>query len=212
MKRGMMAALAALVFTGCSVTREVPPAQTYHLQAEAVGSAEHADACGDRVLRVALLQSPKWLRGTDIYYGDTHRKMYRYTRARWEMPPSDQLQQIVENAVGDRVGFAAVVPYKSLAKNDWLLEVRLEKMTQVIDDDGSARTELKLYAVVLEQYSRHIVAERTFDYRAVQEKGDVDSATAAWSAAVSRFETDLTHWLAGLCGSHPLPDKRDVDL
>ncbi|GEM_PF-2916601 len=208
----LLTGIFLLLMAGCSLTREVPPPVTYHLQTDGVSPKTMHETCTKKVVKVALVSTPKWLKGTEILYSDTHGRMYRYTRARWQIPPADQLQQITENALADSGVFRAVVPYRSLAKYDWALEVRLEAMTQRIADDGSAETDLRLYAVLVERYTRHVLAEKRFDYRARQEKGDAESAVAAWSEAAGKFETDLPAWLENVCKTVPAKDRSDVDL
>ncbi len=199
MKRYSIWMTVLLILGGCSITREVPPPVTYHLQTQSTAPLSLQTPCKKRVLRVALIESPKWLRGTEIYYSGEQSRMYRYTRARWQMSPTDQLQQVVENSISDSGLFQAVIPYKSLVKNDWLLEIRVEKLSQTVQNDGSGRTEFKAYAVLLEQYSRRVLSQKTFDYRHKQARGDVESAMQAWSKDTDTFKNDLLQWLAGSC-------------
>jgi len=200
--RVLLLAFLALYVAGCSLTREVPPSMAYTLEPQVSVEASSETACRDKVLRVALIQSPKWLKSTDILYKDTHQRRYRYVNARWEQTPTDQLQQVVENALTDSELYKGVIPYRSLAKNSWLLEVRLEQMSQQIADDGSATTELKLYAVLIDQYSRELLAQRRFQYTSSQRVSDVDSTVASWSHSTAFFVPELTQWLEGECTQH----------
>lgn len=203
--RTLLLAGIMLFFSACSLTREVPPSVSYHLdtQTEVVSSSEQG--CRERVIRVALIQSPKWLKSTSIFYSDGHNRRYRYTRARWEETPTDQLQQLIEQAVTDSELYKGVIPYKSLAKDEWLLEVRLEEMEQQIADDGSADTVLRLYAVLVDQYSRALLAQKRFTYRVTEMPGDVENAVLAWSQGTGKFELELTQWLEDECREqHPL--------
>jgi len=207
----IVSVVIAAVIGGCSLTREVPPTQSYRL--DAGGTAEpEAASCSGRVLRVGLLEAPQWLEGTAIYYAGSDHKFYRYTRARWEQPPVQQLQQIVENSVIESALFSGVLPYKSLAKNDWLLEIRVDRMLQTIDENGRGETELMLYAVLVDQYSRHILAQKTFRYRHESDHADVQSAVDAWNESAERFREELVAWLAHQCKTQEKVDRSDVDL
>ena len=207
----MLTLLAAALFGGCTLTREVPPVQSYHLETNAAIEAL-AGECGGRVVRVALIEAPQWLNGTAIYYSAADRKMYRYTRSRWEEPPVEQLQQIVQNSLVASALFDGVIPYRSLAKYDWLLEIRVEKMMQHIDGAGQGTTELKLYADLVDGYSRRILAQKAFGYRQKSALGDAQSAVAAWSRSSGVFAGELVRWLQQQCTLHPKPDRSDVDL
>lgn len=202
--RLLLLAIIALSFTACSLTREMPPSVSYHLSPQTTIVSSSEMGCRERVIRVAMIQSPKWLKSTSIFYSDAHNRRYRYTRARWEETPADQLQQRIEQAVTETALYKGVVPYKSLAKNEWLLEVRLEQMAQQIADDGSADTELKLYAVLIDQYSRDVLAQKQFHYVKTTDVADAENAVRAWSDATSRLESELTQWLEDECREQPL--------
>lgn len=201
-----------LFFSACSLRREVPPPVTYHLRSDTTIEVSSEQGCRERVLRIALIQSSQWLKGTDIFYSDAHRKLYHYTRARWEQTPTNQLQQIIENAVTETGLYKGVIPYKSLAKNDWLLEIRLEQMMQQIADDGSAKTDLKIYAVLIDQYSRHILAQKTFHYTDESAQGNAQTAVAAWSRASGELQKDISGWLSDECREQSPGIHSDVNL
>ena len=202
--------LAAALLGGCSLTREIPPSQSYTLQSAPV--APVAERCGERVLRIALLRGPQWLEGTAIHYAGTDGKTYTYTQSRWQQPPLEQLQQIVERGVIESGLFSGVIPYKSLAKNDLLLEVRVERMAQAIDAQGRGETQLMLYAVLVDQYDRRILAQKLFRYEHTSETGDAQSAVDGWNEGVGAFVPALIAWLQQECKAHPEIDRSDVDL
>lgn len=202
---------AAALLGGCSLTREVPPVQSYHLDTN-ISIAPAAGECGGRVIRVALIGAPQGLEGTDIYYSAADQKTYRYTRSRWEEPPAEQLQQIVQNSLVASTLFGGVVPYQSLAKNDWLLEIRIEKMTQHIDGGGQGTTALQLYAVLIDRYSRRILGQKAFRYSHTGVPGNAQSAVEAWNRGSAAFAGELVRWLRQQCIAVPEPDRSDVDL
>lgn len=203
--------LLLVVLGGCSLTREVPPVQYYRLGAPEAASVSPA-VCADRVLRVALLQAPQWLFGTAIGYSGTDHRRYVYTRAAWESSPVDQLQQLTEKRIIEAGLFGGVIPYKSLAKNDWLLEVRIEAMQQEIDASGGATQTLMLYAVLVEQFDRRVIAQKTFVHTEQSADADVQHAVDAWSRGTQAYLDALTQWLRHQCETHPKVDRSDVDL
>jgi ABC-type uncharacterized transport system auxiliary subunit len=211
MKSIALALIMGMLLAGCSLTREAPPVQGYRLGYDAVPPATSA-YCSDRVLRIALIQAPARMQGTAIFYAGEQNRMYRYTRASWEQPPSDALQQIGEKSLIESGLFKAIVPYKSLAKNDWLLELRLEKMLQQIDAGGEGDTEFMMYGVLVDQYSRKVIAQKRFRYADHNDEANVQSAVDAWSREVQAFQHDLIAWLKGACDTYPKPERGDVDL
>lgn len=208
--KALIAIVSVFWLAGCSLVRDVPPEQSYQLRT--VPQTARAGACTDRVIRMALIQAPEWLKGTEIYYTADDSRFYRYTRARWEMPPLVQLQQLTENALVESGMFEAVLPYRSLAKNDLLLEIRLERMLQHIDAAGKGATDVMLYGVLVDQYSRRVIAQKTFRYTTQDGPGDVQSALKAWESAIQSYQEALLDWLQTQCASHPKTDRSDVDL
>jgi len=208
----VIGALIAVLFGGCSLTREAPPVQSYRFDGGEKIAPVTGEGCKERVIRIAIIEAPQQLQGTAIYYAGTDHRFYRYTRARWEASPVQQFQQLIEKSVIESGLFDGVVPYKSLAKNDWLLEVRIEQMLQTIDAAGEGKTELMLYAVLVDQYSRHILAQKTFVYRQESTKADVQSAVQSWNEGATAFKEALVAWLAQQCETQAKPDRSDVDL
>ncbi|WP_345972351.1 ABC-type transport auxiliary lipoprotein family protein [Sulfurimonas diazotrophicus] len=204
--------LMALLVSGCSLTREAPPVQSYRLNDGAQIVVSSAEGCRERVIRIALIEAPQWLGGTAIHYAGSDHRFYRYTQARWEQSPVQQIQQMIEKSVIESGLFVGVVPYKSLAKNDWLLEVRIEQMLQTIGETGAGETELMLYAVLVDQYSRRILAQKTFAYRHKSAVSDVRSAMEGWSEGISEFKTALIAWLVQQCDTQAKVDRSDVNL
>ena len=84
-------------------------------------------------------------------------------------------------------------------------------MTQHIDAAGRGTTELKLYADLVEGYSRRILAQKAFGYRQ-ESAGDAQSAVEAWSKGSAVFAGELVRWLQQQCIAFPKPDRSDVDL
>ncbi|WP_345987567.1 ABC-type transport auxiliary lipoprotein family protein [Sulfurimonas sp. HSL1-2] len=206
------AIVVAVLIGGCSLTREAPPVQSYRLDGGETISAERAEGCRERVIRIALIEAPQWLEGTAIHYAGTDHRFYRYTLSRWEQSPVQQIQQLIEKSVIESGLFQGVVPYKSLAKNDWLLEVRIEQMLQTIDSKGAGETDLMLYAVLVDQYSRRILAQKTFSYRQQDADAGAQSAVRGWSEGVTAFKSALIAWLAAQCETQARIDRSDVDL
>jgi len=196
---------------GCSLTREIPPSQSYHL--EGIDIEPVASQCGNnRVIRVALIQGAQTLEGTAIHYAGVDGKTYIYTQARWEMPPVEQLQQLVQRSIVESGLFSGVIPYKSLAKNDWLLELRIERMIQQIDAQGQGKTVLMLYGILIDQYNRRILAQKTFQYSYTSEQADAQSAVNTWNRSIRSFLPEFVTWLKQECEAHPRIDRSDVDL
>jgi len=210
--RWVTVVLTAALLGGCTLTRETPPVQSYRFDGGKQITQNSATGCRERIIRIALIEAPQQLKGTAIYYAGTDHRFYRYTRARWEQSPVQQLQQLIEKSVIESGLFGGVLPYKSLAKNDWLLEVRVEQMLQTIDNAGKGETELMLYAVLVDQYSRRILAQKTFTYRQRSEHADVQSAVQGWSEGVLLFKEALVGWLVEQCATQPEVDRSDVNL
>lgn len=198
----LLPALLLTLLGGCSLMREAPTVTRYQLPTASQIQLPEARGCRDLTFRVAQMQSPVWLRSDAIHYTDDRHRLYRYVKAQWDQPPRDQLQQLIENAVSRSALFKGVVPYKSLARDQWLLELRVEAMLQTIEAEQSS-VELAVAAVLVESYSRQVVDARTFRYRDGAPANAV-GAINAWSRQSTQMGEALVDWLATHCTTEPI--------
>lgn len=197
----MKYALAVIVIVwlqGCSLMREAPPTTLYRIDLNVPVKSSSETQCSKKTLRVSQLMAAPWMQSNSIYYRDEKHRLYRYVFARWEQSPRSQLQQLAENSIARSGLFKGVVAYKSLIRNDWLLELRIETMMQTIVQRGQSRVDLAIDAVLVDGYSRRLIDQRAFRYHS-EADADVAGAVGAWNIQSTQLADELGEWLSSVC-------------
>lgn len=187
---------------GCSLTRDVPPKMQYALTPRIELPSQTANACAEKSLRVAVMQSAKPYQSAQIQYFDTTGGAYIYNDALWDVNPTEQLQQIIEGSLIRLNMFESISPYRSLVKNKLLLEPRILQMSQTIFEDGGSETTLEMYFILLDQYNGTILGERRFVHSVQSDKIGAATAVEGWDRSAGVIVTDILAWLKGICDAY----------
>lgn len=200
--RWIMLGLLVLGLGGCSLTRDVPPKTHYMLVPEITLPEGSRNACADQSLRVAVMNSAKPYQSAQIQYFDESGRIYVYNNARWDLNPTEQLQQIIESSLIRTGMFEGVSPYRSLVKNKLLLEPRITKMTQTVYADGTSETTLEMYFIFLDQYRGAIIDERRFVHTVKSDGVGAAAAVDGWNRSAGIIVTEMLAWLKGICDAY----------
>jgi ABC-type uncharacterized transport system auxiliary subunit len=202
----IIAGSLVLLTGGCSIQKSVPPVATYRIAVEPAEAAYAGTQCRDKTLRIALLEGSELFRSRTIHYVDDTSKQYGYTKARWAESPSKQLRYLLERSVAQSGLFNGVIPYRSQAKNDLLLETNVNSFLQVIHEDGSSVAELSMTQSLIDQFSGKILATKRIMLSKEAASADVEGAVDAFNALVSEALLMTNRWLDDECRS-PLPPE-----
>ncbi len=185
----------SLIFLGCSLQTTVPASSKYMLSANVEVKAIAESRFKDKVLRVGRMESSALLGGRSIYYEVENGRSYMYTKARWLESVPQQLSNLIMISLTKTEIFKDVVPFRSLAKNDLILETSLYTFTQTIHEDGSATLNVAMKVRLVEQYSRKIIANRLFELKKEGVKGDSVGATDGYQELSEQLLSEINSWL-----------------
>jgi ABC-type uncharacterized transport system auxiliary subunit len=188
-----------LLLGGCSIQKSVPPVAAYHIAADPGEASYAGTGCRDKTIRIALLEGSDLLRSRTIHYIDDASLDYGYTKARWVESPSRQLRYLLEHSVAESGLFNGVIPYRSQAKNDLLLETNVNTFVQVIHEDGSSDVHLSMDLSLIDQFSRKILATERIVLSRETVSADVEGAVEAFNAVVSDALAVTNKWLDNEC-------------
>ncbi len=188
-----------LFFGGCSLQTTVAPVKMYRLNAPLDTEHYGSKGCQDKIIRIALLEGTNILRRQSIYYSDDDSGHYSYTRARWSENPSSQILNLFERSISANGLFKGVIPYKSQAKNQWLLENNIHEFMQVIKKDGTSDIYLKMDLTLVDEYSKEVLSVKKIALSKIGVDANVKSAVLAFNELIER-SLDLTNvWLDETC-------------
>jgi ABC-type uncharacterized transport system auxiliary subunit len=191
--------LCLFVLSGCSLQTKVPPLSKYQLDVSTDVPAVKESGCSDKVLRLGLIESSALLNGQNIYYSADNGQSYIYTKSRWIEDVNHQLANLLERSITKRGIFKDVIPLQSLAKNDLNMETNIYDFSQKIHDDGTTTLHLSVMLVLVESYTRNIVATKFFEMQKKEEEGNIKGAIQGYNALVSQLLQETNSWLEESC-------------
>jgi cholesterol transport system auxiliary component len=198
-KIASMLGLGFFILGGCSLQSKVPPSSKYRLDVSTEVPAAETGGCKEKVLRLGLVESSALLMGNNIYYSSDNGQTYLYTKARWIEDVNHQLANLIERSVTKRGLFKDVIPLQSLAKNDLLLETNIYDFSQKIHEDGSTTLHLSVKLVLVEPYTRNIVATKFFEMEQKEKEGNIKGALDGYNTLVAQLLQETNSWLEESC-------------
>ncbi|MGB5965105.1 MAG: ABC-type transport auxiliary lipoprotein family protein [Sulfurimonadaceae bacterium] len=191
--------LGVVIFNGCSIQNKVPPAAKYSLSVDLDVNATQESLYKEQVLRIGPIESSPLLSGRNIYYSSDNGQSYHYIKARWMENVNNQLSNLIMRSITKTAIFKDVVPLRSLAKNDLILEINLYDFSQVIHDDGTTTLHISLKMRLVEQYTRRVVTTQLFEMEQIEQEGNVEGAIKGYNTLVSKLLSEMNSWLQQSC-------------
>ncbi len=188
-----------LFWGGCSLQTTIPPVKMYRLNAPIDSKHYDSAGCQNKVIRISLLEGTALLRRQSIYYSDEDSRHYSYTRARWSENPSAQLLHLFERSVSENGLFKGVIPYKSQAKNQWLLENNVHEFMQVINKDGTSDIYLKMDLTLVDEYSKEVLSVQKIRLNKLGVDANVQSAVTTFNTLTETALHQTNIWLNETC-------------
>lgn len=194
-----MMGLGLLLAGGCSLQTTVPATSKYTLHTEDTVKVTEESRFSEQVIRMGVIESSALLNGTNIYYTADNGQSYSYTKARWEEGVSQQLGDMMMHSIAKTGIFKDVVPLRSLARNELILEVNIYEFSQNIHNDGSTTLRLTVKLRVVDAYNREIIATKLFDMEQEEKEGNIEGAMKGYNKLVSQLLRETNSWLETSC-------------
>ena len=198
MKRIIMT-IGLLLISGCSLQNNVPPVTTYRMDIKPDIDRYTSTGCQEKIIRVTHFEGTSLLRHQSIYYADESSKQYSYTKARWIESPDRQLLHQFQRSISESGLFKGVIPYKSLARNDWLLESNVHEFIQVIKNDGTSEVSLRMDLAFIDQFTRRVMATKKIALLQTGTAPDVNGAVHAFEVLSAKALKQTNIWLNEEC-------------
>jgi len=194
-KKSLAVVVLSLIAGGCSLQTSVPAASKHMLNVTLDTQAVKTSSFSDKVIRIGQMESSAILNTRSIYYDVDAGRSYSYTKARWMESVPKQLTSLMMLSITKTAIFKDVLPVRSLAKNDFILESSLYTFSQTIHDDGTSTLLITMKVRLVEQYSRKIIASKLFELQEDGVNGDSEGATAGYSLLITKLLEDVNKWL-----------------
>jgi len=191
--------LLSMLFLGCSLQTTVPASSKHMLMAHSEVTATSESRFKEQVLRVARMESSALLGGRSIYYEVEDGRSYMYTKARWLESVPQQFTNLIMISITKTEIFKDVIPFRSLAKNDLILETSLYIFKQTIHKDGTSTLSVTMKVRLVEQYSRKVIVTKLFELKKEGVDGNSKGATTGYQALSDQLLTEINSWLKESC-------------
>ncbi len=195
----MIFGLSLFIMGGCSLQTTVPAASKYNLSADHVVKVTKNSRFSDQVIRMGVIESSALLSGSNIYYTSDNGQSYSYTKARWNEGIDKQLGNLMMHSITQTEIFKDVIPLRSLAQGELILEMNIYDFSQQIHEDGSTTLHLSVKLRVVDQYTRKIIATKLFDMEQKEKEGNVEGAVKGYNKLVSQLLLETNSWLEECC-------------
>ncbi len=191
--------IGLLFMGGCSLQTTVPAVSKYSLHIDDGIKKTTDSRFSEQVIRMGVIESSALLNGTNIYYTADNGQSYSYTKARWEEGVSQQLGELMMHSIAKTGIFKDVIPLRSLAGNELILEVNIYEFSQKIHNDGSTTLRLTVKLRVVDAYNRQIIATKLFDMEEEEKEGNIEGAMKGYNKLVSQLLRETNSWLETSC-------------
>jgi ABC-type uncharacterized transport system auxiliary subunit len=180
---------------GCSLQTTVPAISKYSLNDDYDVKAVENSHFGDKVIRMGVIENSALLSGTNIYYSSDNGQSYSYTKARWSEGVNSQLGNLMMHTITKTKIFKDVLPLRSLARSDLILEMNIYDFSQQIHTDGTTTLHLSVKLRVVEEYSRKIIATKLFEMEQNENEGNIEGALKGYNKLVVKLLSETNSWL-----------------
>jgi len=194
-KKSLHIVVFTLVVSGCSLQTSVPAASKYMLNVNVKSEVVANSNFSEKVLRIGQMESSAILNTRSIYYDTDEGRSYSYTKARWMESIPKQLTSLMMLSVTKTEIFKDVLPSRSLAKNDLILESSIYTFAQTIHEDGTSTLQITMKVRLVEQYSRKIIVSKLFEFKEDGVNGDSEGVVAGYNMLTTKLLEDINKWL-----------------
>ena len=204
----MLPIIGIMLLAGCAAPRTQTPAAVYDFGLQRLAASNTADAPRQPRLSASLLvmaTSPVWLDNPAIQYRLAYHDLaqsYAYANNRWAAAPATLLTQRIKNRLA-AVSNDGVVSANDGVRADYTLRLELEEFTQIFDTTAQSRAVVRLRASLIEQSTRNLLAQRSFNVEQAAPIANAAGAVHALTDASDKLIGILIDWL-----STELPEKK----
>ena len=199
LKYSLQIIIVSLIIGGCSLQTTVPPTSKYMLGVEVEVEKVTNSRFNNQVIRIGQMESPSILSSRSIYYRTEDGRGYSYNKARWLESVPKQLTNLIMISLTKTEIFKDVIPYRSLAKNDLILETSLYAFSQTIHEDGTSTLLVSMKARLVEQYSRNVVSTTLIELKKEGVEGTVKGAIDGYILLSKDLVRAVNKWLEKSC-------------
>jgi cholesterol transport system auxiliary component len=189
-----------VVLSGCSLKQ--PSITEYKIEMEEFQKNKNAQKCKDKTLKINQAFSDHTLMGTKMNYVVGKHKQYPFSKARWSTPVNQMVSFHLTNMINQLDIFKSVQSYKSITKDDYILQSNIIDFKQYFSEDlKSSYVKAVVQISLIDNYTNKIIDSKTFTSKIDTKTLDSYGGVQSLNKALLEILKDSSLWIRDICSN-----------
>ena len=190
--------IVIVIFTGCSMKE--PYITEYKMQIEDFSRSETSNLCSQKSLKVIQSFSNHTLASTKMHYIVGEHKQFIFTKAQWSLPVNEMVTIHITNMMDQLNNFRSVQNYKSITKDDYILQSSIIDFQQYFSNDlASSYVKVTIKISLIDNSSNKVLKSKTFTSTVDSKTLDSYGGVKALNEAFINVLNESSAWMSDVC-------------
>lgn len=190
--------IVLILFIGCSVKQ--PYITEYNMKIKDFPKNKISKNCNNKTIKVLQAFSDNTLMSTNMNYVLGKYKQYSFTKSQWSIPVNQMVTLNITNMLNQLDVFKSVQNYKSITKDDYILQSNIIDFKQYFSEDSkSSYVKVTINISLIDYNSNTIIHSKTFSSVINTETLDAYGGVKAFNKAFSKVLEEIDKWIVSIC-------------
>jgi len=190
--------IISILFIGCSVKQ--PYITEYKMDIKKFPRNEISKNCNNKTLKVLQAFSDNTLMSTNMNYVLGKYKQYSFSKSQWSIPVNQMVTLSLTNMLNQLNIFKSVQNYKSITKDDYILQSNIIDFKQYFSEDSkSSYVKVTINLSLINYNSNEVIHSKTFSSIIETQTLDAYGGVKAFNTAFSKILEDIAKWISMIC-------------
>lgn len=192
-----------VLLTGCSIKQ--PYITEYNMEIKKFQKIQSSQICKEKTLKINQAFSDNTLMSTKMNYVVGKYKQFSFSKARWSVPVNQMVTFHLNNMINQLDIFKSVQSYKSVAKDDYILQNDIIDFKQYFSEDlNSSYVKAVIHISLIDDQTNNIIDSKTFSSKIESETLDSYGGVKSLNKALFDILKDTSFWLKDICNNKKL--------
>jgi len=190
--------IISILFIGCSVKQ--PYITEYNMKIKDFPKNKISNNSNNKTIKVLQAFSDNTLMSTNMNYVLGKYKQYSFTKSQWSIPINQMVTLNITNMLNQLDIFKSVQNYKSITKDDYILQSNIIDFKQYFSEDlKSSYVKVIINISLIDYNSNKIIHSKTFSSIIETQTLDAYGGVKAFNTAFSKTLEDIAKWISMIC-------------
>ncbi|MDF1874118.1 hypothetical protein JHD48_00060 [Sulfurimonas sp. SAG-AH-194-I05] len=186
----------SILFSGCSMKDVSKPIIKYTIEDNTVISKESVPL--NKVLKIAHLKSPKYIKNNNIWYKKPSFEVNTYLYAMWNEDFVHLVEEDLAKTIYNSGLFTSIFTSHSKIHADVLLEGALVQARQILNKDNTSHVVFTLRLYAIDAKTSKLLGSHEFKYLQNCETTNAKGAIVSYNKIIKNLNKDVLAWLKKL--------------